>query len=379
MHILERANLDSLFELLREQGYEVVGPTLQDQAIVYDTISQSKDLPEGWTDSHGKGSYRTERTGTGALFHFAAGARSLKHFLNPPRRLLWRAHGSSSDFTAEIPQEEVPRYAFVGVRPCELAAVAIQDRVHLEGEYVDPVYKARREQAVLIALNCAAPSDNCFCTSMGTGSEVTGGADLVLTEVLEGTRHFFTLYPMSDRGEELLAALHLPIATQQEIEQGQAVVAQAAEQVQRHVEREGLKEALYASLEDEHWEAIAERCMSCSNCTMACPTCFCSTVEDTTSLAGDSAERWKVWDSCFTSEFSYIHGGSVRKSTSSRYRQWLTHKFASWDDQFGTLGCVGCGRCITWCPAKIDVTEELAHFQAEAQPTPQRKEKLQPA
>lgn len=99
---------------------------------------------------------------------------------------------------------------------------------------------------------------------------------------------------------------------------------------------------------------------------MVCPTCFCTGVEDVTALAGDVTERVRKWDSCFTADFSYQHGGVVRESTKSRYRQWLTHKLSSWVDQFGSSGCVGCGRCITWCPTGIDLTAEVAAIAESA-------------
>jgi Fe-S-cluster-containing hydrogenase component 2 len=121
----------------------------------------------------------------------------------------------------------------------------------------------------------------------------------------------------------------------------------------------GIKELLYRNYEHPRWDNVATRCLTCANCTMVCPTCFCTTVEDVTDLSGDHAERWRKWDSCFTMDFSYIHGGSVRATPKSRYRQWLTHKLATWFDQFGSSGCVGCGRCITWCPVAIDLTEEV--------------------
>jgi formate hydrogenlyase subunit 6/NADH:ubiquinone oxidoreductase subunit I len=105
---------------------------------------------------------------------------------------------------------------------------------------------------------------------------------------------------------------------------------------------------------------VAQRCLACTNCTLVCPTCFCVAVEDTTDLAGDHVERHRRWDSCFTAGHSYVHGGSVHASTASRYRQWMTHKLSTWFDQFGSSGCVGCGRCIAWCPAAIDITEEAA-------------------
>ena len=120
-----------------------------------------------------------------------------------------------------------------------------------------------------------------------------------------------------------------------------------------------LQALLYRNYNNERWQDLAQRCLDCGNCTMACPTCFCSKVEDITDLTGDHAERWREWDSCFTMDFSYIHGGSVRATTRSRYRQWLVHKLATWLDQFGSSGCVGCGRCITWCPVGIDLTEEV--------------------
>jgi Fe-S-cluster-containing hydrogenase component 2 len=132
----------------------------------------------------------------------------------------------------------------------------------------------------------------------------------------------------------------------------------------RSMDTTDIKELLYRNYDHPRWRNVASRCLTCANCTMVCPTCFCTTVEDVTDLTGNQAERWRKWDSCFTVDFSYIHGGSVRASPESRYRQWMTHKLATWIDQFGTSGCVGCGRCITWCPVAIDITEEVRAIRA---------------
>ena len=109
------------------------------------------------------------------------------------------------------------------------------------------------------------------------------------------------------------------------------------------------------------------RCLACANCTMVCPTCFCNSVQDVTDLSVQESSRVRSWDSCFNPDFAQVHGGNYRSSVKGRYRQWLTHKFSSWFDQFDVSGCVGCGRCITWCPVGIDVTEEIAAIRQSSQ------------
>jgi sulfhydrogenase subunit beta (sulfur reductase) len=136
----------------------------------------------------------------------------------------------------------------------------------------------------------------------------------------------------------------------------------------RTLDTADIKALLYRNYEHPRWDNAAARCLTCGNCTMVCPTCFCTTVEDVTDLKGEHAERWQKWDSCFTMDFSYIHGGIIRSSPKARYRQWMTHKLATWIDQFGTSGCVGCGRCITWCPVAIDITEEVRAIRESERP-----------
>jgi ferredoxin len=236
----------------------------------------------------------------------------------------------------------------------------------LKGNYRDPTYAARRESAFIVALNCGQAGGTCFCVSMKTGPKVTGGFDLALTEVVENRRHFFVVEVGSPRGAQVLAQIPHTDASEEEKALAEQVVARAAGQMGRQMDTTDLKEHLYRSFEHPHWEEVAERCLTCANCTMVCPTCFCTTVEDTTDLLGDHAERWRKWDSCFTMDFSYIYGGSVRYSPAARYRQWMTHKLATWIDQFGMSGCVGCGRCITWCPVGIDITEEVRALRVSA-------------
>jgi len=191
---------------------------------------------------------------------------------------------------------------------------------------------------------------------MGTGPKATFGYDLALTEVLENGSHFFVLDVGSERGNSVIESITNQTAT--EAQSRAADHVSDAVEVRKTLDTNGIKELLYRNYDNPRWIQVADRCLTCGNCTLVCPTCFCSDVYDVTDLTGRHAERWRKWDSCFTVDFSYIHGGSIRPSPMSRYRQWMTHKLGTWIDQFGTSGCVGCGRCITWCPVGIDITEE---------------------
>lgn len=360
MQVIEREGLETLLRVLAEDGYTVIGPTIRDGTIVYHRLESLAALPEGWTDDQDGGSYRLRRREDHALFGYAVGPLSWKPWLRPPEIRLWSARRAGGTFAVDADQSPPPRYALLGVRACELRAIAIQDRVLREGAWADPVYAARRERAFLVAVDCGAPSGTCFCASVGAGPGVSAGYDLALTELVENGSSRFTIVAGSDRGAAVLERLPRRPAAPAERQAAAAVVRDAAGRMGRSLDPDGLGEALAAAREHPRWEEIAQRCLACGNCTMVCPTCFCTRVEDTSDLAGDVAERWQRWDSCFAVDFSYMHGGSVRRSGASRYRQWLTHKLSAWADQFGGGGCVGCGRCITWCPTGIDLTREVA-------------------
>ena len=362
--IVEKVGLDALLDALWQRGYTVIGPTVRSQSIVYDEVHSADDLPAGWVDVQEGGTFRLRRSGDDALFAHTVGHDSLKRFLFPPELRVWRAR-RAEDGTLEVDEPEPPpRYAFVGVRSCDLHAVAIQDRVFIGDRYVDPDYEARRRDAFFVAVNCGRAGGTCFCSSMDTGPRVTAGFDLALTEVLDERGHRFVVEVGSDRGTEVLDAIEHREADREERGAPDAAAERARASMGRTLDVTDIRDLLQANAEHPRWDEVADRCLSCGNCTLVCPTCFCSTVEDTTDLAGGEAEHTRLWDSCFTLGHSYANGGSVRQSGRSRYRQWMTHKLSTWIDQFGTSGCVGCGRCITWCPVAIDITEETAAIRA---------------
>lgn len=350
--------LSRLLPILAARGYEVIGPILRDGAIIYDRIERWEELPSGWSAETAPGRYRLKPLEDGPTFAYPAGPQSLKNHLHPAEVRLVQAERDNGTFHILNDGPPPPKRAFLGVRACELAAVARQDRVLLEDRYIDTVYQAHRRDSFFVAVNCGDASSTCFCSSMKTGPRADSGFDIGLTELSEP--HEFFAEALTDAGRDVLAELEHSPASEKIRKKALAVSAHALQAQQRSVNTEGLRDALYENFENPRWEQVAARCLSCANCTMVCPTCFCVTMDDSSDLTVHRAERWRRWDSCFTQNFSYIHGGSVRQSPKSRYRQWLTHKFAAWVDQFGTFGCVGCGRCITWCPAGIDITEELA-------------------
>ena len=371
--IVERAALDALLGSIARQGYQVLGPTVHDGAIVYRDVRSAADLPIGWGDEQDGGTYRLRRREDEAVFGYAVGPQSWKQFLHPPRLRLWRARRGQNGDGLEITEEptDAPRYAFFGVRSCELHAIAIQDQVFLPGAHPDLSYAARREDALLVAVNCGEPSGTCFCTSMGTGPKASAGYDLALTEVLDAGGHRFVVEVGSDRGALVLGGVPHRAADAADARDAEEVTAYAVARMGREMPQVDLRALLYANYEHPRWDDVAERCLTCGNCTMVCPTCFCTSVEDTADLAGEEAERWRRWESCFSVQFSHVTGGEARLSPRSRYRQWMTHKLATWFDQFGTSGCVGCGRCITWCPVGIDITEEVSAILANpTDPTP---------
>ena len=362
--IIERADFDALLASLIQHKYQLIGPTVRNATIELCEIGGTNDLPVGWTDAQNEGTYSLEKRNDKALFGFASGQHSWKQFLHLPTVRLWKTNANG--LSTESAEEEHPdrSVAFIGARSCDLHAISIQDKIFLDSLYADRSYKLRRRDVFIVAVNCTKPGGTCFCSSMKTGPKATSSFDLALTEIINDHQHFFVTEVGTERGKEILNEIPHHAASREQVASMEELIAGASRTMGRLLNTDNIKNMLYRNYEHPRWNDVAARCLSCANCTMVCPTCFCTTIEDDTSLQGDNAERRRKWDSCFTLDFSYIHGGSVRSSVKSRYRQWLIHKLAAWIDQFGVSGCVGCGRCITWCPVGIDITKEANAIRA---------------
>jgi sulfhydrogenase subunit beta (sulfur reductase) len=353
---LARKQFGELMHAIKSAGYQIVGPTLKDGAIIYTDIESVDLLPEGIVQSVRPGEVRTSATEQPRYFAWANGPQAIKPLLFKPVETIWKVERDSKgqmNFIKSMPN--TPPTAVIGVRACDLAALKLQDQHFLHGAYVDAHYAKRREQLLLVAVNCTHPAETCFCASTGDGPEVTDGYDVLLDELDTG----FIVQIGSDRGQAVLEGIELGPVAEEVLDEAVRSRRAAGEVQTRSIPPGDLFDVLHSNAKHPHWDEVASRCLSCGNCTQVCPTCFCSREVDETDLAGTDSTHNREWDSCFSESHSYITGKTIRHEVKHRYRQWLTHKLGGWHRQYGRSGCVGCGRCIAWCPTGIDICEEV--------------------
>jgi sulfhydrogenase subunit beta (sulfur reductase) len=360
--LIQKPDLNLILTRLREEGYQTIGPKVKNETLVYEPIETLGELPQGYVTEQAPGEFRLKRGRRPYYFDFIPGAHSWKQFLFPSRAELFKLQKDEKTWQTIEQPAETPKYAFIGVRACELAAIQIQDNIFMRTDFTDPIYKSRRERVFILSVNCLHPNETCFCTSMGTGPQVKSGFDLNLTELDNG----FVLTIGSELARGILAGIAYEDANGFTLSSVERALERAVQEMGRSLDTSDLPDLILNNLDNSYWNEVAKRCLSCTNCTQVCPTCFCWDTTDQMSLDGKTTSRERVWDSCFNPGYSYQVGGNTRPTILSRYRQWLSHKLGTWKQQYGTFGCVGCGRCITWCPAKIDLTEEISALRKEA-------------
>ncbi|WP_100641648.1 4Fe-4S dicluster domain-containing protein [Alteromonas facilis] len=351
---IPRSELEHLLNVLKTLGYSTIAPQVKQDAIVFDFIEGVEQLPWGVEQETAPGRYQLHHTDKQRCFSWNTGPQLFKPWLFQPTQTLWTGVETEHGITFKPAQQDVQKLAFIGARSCDIAALYLHDQHFIHGPYADEHYARQRSQICIVAVNCSQSTQTCFCTSTGDGPEATYGYDVLLDELEEG----YLISAKSPTGNEIIEKLATQQAKQTHLSMAQQQLANAANQQRQMPTSEDLQK-LTQHLSDDQWDKIAERCLACGNCTSVCPTCFCSKQESETDVETGEHGQVRYWDSCFSEQHAYISGKPIRTAISQHYRQWVLHKLANWQVQYGRSGCVGCGRCIDWCPAAIDLVEEV--------------------
>jgi ferredoxin len=350
--------LQQLVTVLAQRYDEVIAPVVVADVIRLRPITSASELPLGVTDAQEVAFYRLTATGTQLHFSYTLGPDSLKAIVHPPRSPVWTMHRRDGSLVVDPAPIAPTTRAIIGARACDLRALDVLERTQTGGRHADPAFRSRRAGLFLVAVDCTHTSATCFCETAGDGRVASHGYDLALTEFESPSDGVMYLVRAgSDDGRELIAELGLDPAPEHLVRRAAQALDTAGLRMVRELPARARE--IVANTEHPRWDEVAKRCLTCGNCTAVCPTCFCTDMEDAVGLDGATATRTRVWDTCFSMEYSHLGAGPHRASPSSRYRQWLSHKVGTWHDQFGESGCVGCGRCITWCPVGIDLTAEI--------------------
>ncbi|MBI4318273.1 MAG: 4Fe-4S dicluster domain-containing protein [Chloroflexi bacterium] len=358
---VDKRVLADLVDILAQE-HDVVAPVARDGSIALGKITRIDQLAKGYRDVQSPGHYRLEEAADAGVFSYANGMESPKKYLHPSRLTICAGQLHRGGFEFEEEPPPVRKLAFLGIRPCDCQSILVLDKTFLS-QHVDEHYRSRREGSFVAVVNCTRPGDLCFCASMGSGPKADRGFDLALTELKDG----FLVEPGSDTGWEVLRQLTTRKASQDERLAAASAIADTAAHMGRTLDTSALPQLLRGGLDHPHWDLMKSWCIGCANCTMVCPTCFCYSIADQIDFKQRRLSRERVWDSCFTWQFTEVHGCNFRDTLRSRYRHWACHKLGYWVEQYGVFGCVGCGRCITWCPVGIDITAVATSVRRERQ------------
>lgn len=340
-------SLEKLILALKSRGLAVLAYKLQGDLPVFGEVGSLRDILVEYSDLQSPGSYKLVKDMRGFFRH---SQYSPKYFLHPPIQDVYEV---SDDFNiAQTRTNPVPTALF-GIKPCDLAAIEVLDKI-LE---CDDVYQARRSSiAYIIVEECVEPGGTCFCGSVGAGPSVTKGYDVAYTRLDDKV-----LFKVgSSKGMELIEKLGLAKAPEKLLRKYEELLVDAKRKASRLPPLETIAKALEdVAPAEEFWRYVSARCVGCTNCNMVCPTCFCTEFVDYANLTGN-ARRERQWFGCLSYTYGQVAGQHFRPELLMRYRHFVLHKFVFYQKQIGLPGCVGCGRCITWCPMGIDLREVVS-------------------
>jgi sulfhydrogenase subunit beta (sulfur reductase) len=343
--IVKKEDIDAWVEDLRRE-YTVCAPVTTERITSFRDIESARDIDWDYTST----TLPPAKT------------------INTPQETLLRFRKNGNGYRPEEVLPQVKKRVLLGVHPCDLHGILVLERTYL-GEKKDVHYAARRAGVLIVGLNCQNVRENCFCASVGTGpffgywmgQGPPQGCDVLLTDL--GDR--FLVETFGETGEQLLRNVEASPQTSDDVGEKLKREAAAQERFRKKLNTTDLPALLKRNARHPTWKITGNsRCLSCTNCNMVCPTCFCYDIWEKSTLDLSVIERIRRWDSCQDERFAEVHGGNFRSTREARLRQFVSHKLSYWVEQFGCFGCVGCGRCISWCPTGIDLTEIAAEIRA---------------
>jgi len=339
-------DLGKLIEVLKAYGYVTYGYKVSRGAVIFDELRNLEDMPLKYRDVQGPGSYRLIE-GNGVRHSFA----SPKEVIHPARQELFNVDSNGG---VSYPPIESKKIALVGIKSCDLASIKVMDRILSN----DDSYNARRKEALTIVEECINPGDTCFCGSLGTGPYVSEDFDLAYARIDDD----HVLFKYGSRvGLNLVKRLGLKPASEELVNTYSSLMSEAKEKTSPlKFGLSDIENSMLKSMSDvDLWKKLSEKCVGCANCNLVCPTCFCTEFLDDLKL-DNSASRVRFWVGCLSYVYGLVAGTHFRPELYMRYRHFVLHKFLFYRKQIGLVGCVGCGRCITWCPVGIDLRKTVS-------------------
>jgi ferredoxin len=282
-----------------------------------------------------------------------------KAYLFPSMEEMFSFHKDEEGYHIEPPALDSHKQLIFGIRPCDARALAILD-MPFKDLYEDPYYLSKRNNTVLVGLGCTDPYDSCFCTSLGISPGESTDVDLMLSDIGDE----FLIEQITDKGKELLAKVgELEEATETDEAKAKEVKKTAYSKVTRRIDIDSIKERLLPAFENQdYWEKVSAKCLSCGICTFLCPTCYCFDIND--EIAKKQGVRFRSWDSCAFPIYTKMPMENPRSEKWRRVRQRVYHKYAFYPMNYGIIACTGCGRCIRQCPVNWDITQTLSNLPA---------------
>ncbi len=239
-----------------------------------------------------------------------------------------------------------PKRAIFGLRPCDMRSIRCMDSMFIKEGYEDSFYARRRKNCLLIAMSCPSAGENCFCEAMGTDPNAAPGADIFITDC----GSFFCVNAQSEPGRAELEKWS------EYLYEGEDIKGNTHCTLRPAMSAELGKKLLERFDDTGFWQEVSAPCYHCGTCSFVCPTCYCFDI-NSADMGGEGV-TFRCWDSCMFSDYNQNAGGhNTRPTKLEKLRNRYLHKLSYFSARHGMELCVGCGRCISKCPAHLDIAE----------------------